>query len=243
MAKDDRATPLYLQVAHRIEQRIADNTWPVGSLLPPEDDLATQMEVSRHTVRQAIAQLRQRGRLTARKGVGTRVEPVESDWRTRFRSESRHDLFDFARETELPFHVSGVTTARGPLAIELGCRSGRKWHYRAGPRYIAGEDRPFCWNEIFLDHGLGAILEGVIVLRTALFQLVEAHTGERIAEIQQEIRPWAVEAEIAVALGVRTGSPGLQLRRRYIGAGGRLLEYAIQSYPETFVYRTTLSSA
>ena len=48
-------TPLYLQVAHRLERQIISGERAVGSLLPPEAELAQQLGVSRHTVRQAIA--------------------------------------------------------------------------------------------------------------------------------------------------------------------------------------------
>ena len=74
-------TPLYLQVAHRLERQIISGERAVGSLLPPEADLAQQLGVSRHTIRQAIAQLRKKGMLVARKGVGTRVEAARTDWR------------------------------------------------------------------------------------------------------------------------------------------------------------------
>lgn len=244
MNSDSRGgTPLYLQIAHHLEQQIAADTYPVGSLLPPEEELAVSLGVSRHTIRQAIGQLRRRGRLSARKGVGTRVEAGTDDWSNRFRSESRHDLFDFARETEMRIVRREVVAVRGRMAVEMGCRPGRKWHYLAGPRYFAGESAPFCWNEVYLDQSLGGVVAHIDVLRSALFQLVESHTGERIAEIQQEIRATHVSQEAADALGLVPGSLGMRLSRRYTGSGGRLLEYAMQTYPgESFVYRTTLSS-
>jgi GntR family transcriptional regulator len=237
------SVPLYLKVAHHLESRIADGTYPVGSLLPPEAHLAEELGVSRHTVRQAIARLKRGRRLSARKGVGTRVEPVQDDWRSRFRAESRNDLFDFARETELHFHIRKSVAVRGAQASRMGVRSGRKWAYLAGPRYFAGEKSPFCWNEVYLDPNLASVVEDMDVLRVALFMLVERHTGERITEIQQEIRPTLIEGEAARGLGVPEGTLGLELTRRYLGSGRRLLEYAVQTgTADAYVYRTILSS-
>ena len=69
-------------------------------------------------------------------------------------------------------------------------------------------------------------------------------TGERIAEIVQEMRAITFEAHKAEAIGVAPGSLGLQISRRYYGSGHRLLEYAIQSHPaDSFVYRVTLKSS
>lgn len=80
----EEGTPRYLQVAQYLQRLIDSGTYTVGMLLPPEAIIAAQLGVSRHTVRQAIAQLRDRGVLSARKGVGTRVEAREDDWRSRF---------------------------------------------------------------------------------------------------------------------------------------------------------------
>lgn len=242
LAHDD-ATPLYQTVAHGLEQAIEHGVYPVGGLLPPEADLAVQMGVSRHTLRKAIARLRRQGLLSARKGVGTRVEAAASDWRTRFKAESRNDLFDFARDTELPFVERGVVSVTGKMAAEMGCRPGRKWTFRAGPRYFVGDDRPFCWTEIYLDNRLAHVLRDMDCLRVALFQLVEQHTGDRIVEIQQDIRPAVMSDPIADSLTLPRGELALQLTRRYFASGRRLLEYTVQTLPATrFVYRTRLRS-
>ena len=238
------SAPLYQQVAQLIERRVHNDTYPVGSLLPTENELARELSVSRQTVRLAIAQLRQRGQLSARKGVGTWVEAGRGDWRNRFQAQSRAELFDFARETELHIAVRCTTTARGRQAAEIGCRAGKKWNYFAGPRFFAGEPRPFCYNEVFLEPRLAPVLTDVTVLRSALFTLVEESSGERIAEIVQEMRAITFEAHKAEAIGIAPGALGLQISRRYYGSGHRLLEYAIQSHPaDSFVYRVTLKSS
>jgi GntR family transcriptional regulator len=239
----DETTPLYQSVAHGLEQAIERGDYPVGGLLPTEAVLAGQLGVSRHTLRQAMALLRRRGLVSARKGVGTRVEAQSSDWRTRFRAESRNDLFDFARDTELPFVERGVVSVTGRMASEMGCRPGRKWLYLAGPRHFVGEDRPFCWNEVYLDNRLAGVVRDMDCLRVALFQLVEQATGDRILEIQQDMRPVMMSDHIADQLQMPRGEMALQLTRRYFASGRRLLEYAVQTLPASrFVYRTWLRS-
>ena len=237
------SAPLYQQVAQIIERRVLNGTYAVGSLLPTKNELARELKVSRQTVRLAIAQLRQRGQLSARKGVGTWVEAGRSDWRNRFNAQSRAELFDFARETEMHIAVRCMVAARGRQAVEIGCRPGKRWDYFAGPRFFAGEPRPFCYNEVFLEPRLAPVLKDVTVLRSALFTLVEEHSGERVAEIVQEMRAITFEPHKAEAIGIAPGALGLQISRRYYGSGHRLLEYAIQSHPaDSFVYRVTLKS-
>ena len=236
-------TPLYLQVAQLLQRLIDGGTYPVGTLLPPESDLAQQLSVSRHTIRQAIGQLRQRGVLSARKGVGTRVEAPEDDWRSRFSANSRGGLFDFARSTELHFKHRQMAEVRGNLAADMGVRPGRKFLHLSGPRYYSGDKNPFCVNEVFLEPRLKEVVENIDILRVALFTLVEASTGERVKEIQQEIRAVHLDEVQAGYLGRNPGDLGMRLSRRYLGSGSRLLEYAVQYYPgDTFAYHTTLSS-
>ncbi|SFR12213.1 GntR family transcriptional regulator [Poseidonocella sedimentorum] len=236
-------TPLYLQVAQHVQKLIDDGTYPVGSLLPRESDLAEALGVSRHTIRQAISQLRQRGLLTARKGVGTRVEAPQDDWRSRFSANSRGGLFDFARATELHFKTRKTVEARGQIAAEMGVRPGRKFHYLSGPRYYAGDAKPFCVNEVYLDPRLRHVVDDIPILRVALFNLVEEATGDRVMEIQQDVRAAYMPDHVAHWLDREPGDLALKMTRRYLGSGARLLEYAVQYHPgDNFAYHTTLSS-
>jgi GntR family transcriptional regulator len=240
---NDRATPLYMQIAHKLEQRIRDDIYPVGTLLPTEAELVAAFQVSRHTVRQAIEQLKRNGTLSARKGVGTKVESRGTDWRTRFRGQSRHDLFDFSRDSALHFQTNSQVIARADIATEMGIPPGRTFTYAAGLRYFKGEDVPFCWNEVYLDESVAEVLQGVDVLRQALFHMVESYTGERIASIHQELKPVQLDTELAEKMDLPAGALALRMTRRYLSSRGRLLEYAIQTLPaDRFSYRTVLSA-
>ncbi len=235
------STPLYLQVAHHLESRIGRGDFPVGSLLPTENELAMELRVSRQTVRQAIGTLRSSGRLSARKGVGTRVEALRSDTRKQFVAQSRSELFEFANETEFVISEREEFAARGRTATELGCRPGRTFVKLSGIRYPAGDRRPFSLNEVYIDSRLAAAVKDIHTVRTAIFFLIEKFTGEKIEEIVQEIKPTILDAQMAEKLGARPGDLALQVSRRYFGSGRRLLEYAIQTLPaDRFTYTTTL---
>lgn len=59
---------------------VVGGRFPAGSTLPPERDLAVELEVNRATLRQAIARLEQIGLLTRRQGSGTVVgDPTRSN--------------------------------------------------------------------------------------------------------------------------------------------------------------------
>jgi len=74
--------PLYMQIAEQLDDAIRSMKFAAGALLPTEKMLCRQYGVSRHTIRTAIRCLRDRGLLSTRPGVGTRVkgtgEPLAS---------------------------------------------------------------------------------------------------------------------------------------------------------------------
>ena len=52
---------LYRQVAEQLVNQIQSGVWSVGDNLPSENQLATDFEVSRQTVRQALQFLQENG--------------------------------------------------------------------------------------------------------------------------------------------------------------------------------------
>ncbi|MFL5927408.1 MAG: GntR family transcriptional regulator [Gaiellaceae bacterium] len=71
----DRASPLpvYFQIAIDLRRRLGNAEWERGSRIAPETALARHYEVSRVTVRQAIAELVKDDLLERRQGSGTYV--------------------------------------------------------------------------------------------------------------------------------------------------------------------------
>ena len=68
-----RAENLSAQVTKQIEHLITSGAWPVGTRIPPENDLVARLKVSRNTVREALRSLVHTGMLEARAGDGTYV--------------------------------------------------------------------------------------------------------------------------------------------------------------------------
>src|SRR3954454_8193710 len=65
--------PLYVCLARALERPIRDGTLPNGTLLPPERQLARELQLSRGTVEAAYDELRAAGLVTTRRGSGTTV--------------------------------------------------------------------------------------------------------------------------------------------------------------------------
>ncbi len=68
--------PRYTQLYRHIAAAIGSGVLETGAQLPPERDLAEMADVSRVTVRKAVAQLVDDGMLEQRRGAGTFVRPL-----------------------------------------------------------------------------------------------------------------------------------------------------------------------
>jgi len=229
----DSGQPLYVQLAHALSERIESGAYPVGELLPTEAELGVTYNVSRYTVRQAIQHLRQQGLVSARKGVGTRVEARGQTTRYLHAIPSLTELLQFAHETRLDLIDHETLKARGPLVEQLGCRPGKAWVRVAGIRYGADDDLPICHSEVLFDAAYSSIAEDVSSLRTALWSLIEQRFGETVIEVDQRIEATLLDAEMA---------PALKFTRRYYVTGRRLVELSIHLHPaDRFSYWMTIN--
>jgi DNA-binding GntR family transcriptional regulator len=235
------AVALYLQVARALEQAIGSGTYPVGSLIPTETELSAHFAVSRQTVRQAIGHLRQSKLLSARKGIGTRVEAARPQRAYYLAVQSLPELFQYAEQTVFRVITSARIAATGKLAAELGCRAGRPWLCLGGPREEPGRAAPLCWLTVYVDHRFAASLAGPRTHTTALFSQIEREHGAAIVEVDQEIEAVVLDAADATRLLAVPGSAGLRITRRYFAPGRRLIEMSHSLHPaDRFRYAMTL---
>lgn len=234
--------PLYVQIAQRIRTRIAGGEYPVGALLPTENELSQAFSVSRQTVRQAIQHLRSEGLLSAKKGVGTRVEATQSASVYQYSLRSLTDILQYATETEFRIEHSEELVVDGQLASTLGCRPGRKWFRLAGVRWTTGSaSEPLCTLEVLIDARYARVVKGLSVVRRPIFARIEQEHSETITEIHELVEGSIVGDEQAAALGVSAGSPALHITRRFFATGRRLIEVSMSLHPASrFSYTVML---
>jgi GntR family transcriptional repressor for pyruvate dehydrogenase complex len=71
-------TTLHAAVTREILLGIVEQRYPIGSKLPPEREMANELDVSRPTLRQALSLLRSLGVLTVKHGSGSFVNDPQS---------------------------------------------------------------------------------------------------------------------------------------------------------------------
>ncbi len=70
------ATPIYIQAADLLRDRITDGEWLPGEHLPSEPDLAHHYGLGRDTIRDALAMLANEGLIITRRGKRAMVREV-----------------------------------------------------------------------------------------------------------------------------------------------------------------------
>ena len=70
MIDRDSPVPMYYQIQQDIRNRIAHKEWEINQLMPSEADLTQHYEVSRVTLRQALAELEKDGLIKRYRGKG-----------------------------------------------------------------------------------------------------------------------------------------------------------------------------
>lgn len=233
--------PQYVLIAQALIEDIQRGRYSVGSLLPPELDLCRHFGVSRHTVREAIRRLQERGMVTRQRGVGTAVRADRVEPRYVQSIASIGDLPRYVEDTRLVTHSSEDVIANEDLAELLQCPVGQRWVRVTGYRYAGRDKLPIAITRIYINASYGGIQKLIGTQKVPVYALIEKQYGEAVVEVRQTIRAVTVNAGEARELQVKRGSAGLVVTRRYIGSNGRVLEVAINLHPaDRFSYSMSL---
>jgi GntR family transcriptional regulator len=223
--------PLYLRLVHTLKDEIVRGIYPVGSQLPPEDELRKRFSVSRYTVREALRRLREDNLVRSRRGSGTTVVSPRPSESHVHEVTSINDLVAYATGARFAIETIGLIEVDRKLAPRIGVASGEAWLAVRGYRYREGSEVPICWTEVYISREFAAV--GRLLQRHTgpIFHLIEDMFGQRIAEVHQEIAAARMTQAMADGLHV-TGDPmALEVRRTYRLASGEIALVAINTHP------------
>ncbi|MBX3530681.1 MAG: GntR family transcriptional regulator [Rhizobiaceae bacterium] len=235
-------TALFRQLAQTLGEAIESGAVAVGDLLPTEAELCRRYDVSRHTVREALSDLRSRGLIESKQGIGSIVVRQQSRATYTETYSSVEELTRFAQGTPVRVYSLEDVVADADLAGRLRSRPGLAWLRLCGVRHDRQEaDVPVGHVEVYVDAAYAGIREQAWTLQTSVMETVEKRYGLTVARIEQEIGVELLDDEQARTLKAEVGSPALVIRRWYIADNGRNFEVAFSRYPMgRFAYRNVL---
>ena len=221
--------PLYFQLEKLIMEEIENGTYPVGGMIPTEKELSQIFDISRTTVRQAIADLVRKERLYRIKSKGTfvarpkisqgfiqSIQSFDEDVRSGGRSPSTQVLE--LKVVELPVE----------LAVKLGVPAGEKSINLYRRRCADGE--PIVRVETYLPYEPCSFVLDHDFTNESLYQVLSGRVETDVTHITRICEARLATAEDVKILNMKRGQPV----HYFISIGrnreGRTIEYSCARY-------------
>jgi GntR family transcriptional regulator len=239
-AKDDLTTnskTLHENVASALAQRIREGEWPVGSSLPSEASFCAFYQVSRHTLRHALATLEENGLILRRQGASTRVISRQQPRRFVQSLNSPGDILRYSagthRITERTEHLECDTA----LASLLKAPLGSSWFHVEALRKEKDTGQVIACVDVYMLPKFAEVAKVSDFSEAMVYEKIEQRYGVAADRAEVEIYATGADARISKALHLPRGTPCLGIVRRYIDSSGQTYEVTVNYHPENrFVY-------
>ena len=209
--------PLYRQLEMALRRSIEARQIRPGDALPPERDVASQLGVSRITVRKALDALVSEGFLSRRQGAGTFVtRRVEKNFSKL--TSFTEDMISRGLKPHSIWLSRTETSVSPEEAIMLGLSPGARVNRLNRVRYADGVAMALEYATV-----PSGFLESAEAVDTSLYEAL-ARNGNQPTRVLQRLRATLFTAEQAEILGVQPGDAGLLIERRGFSAAGQLVE-------------------
>ena len=220
--KDEHAAPQYLTLRDRIAEGIEAGKLAPGERLPSERKLQVDSGAARGTVREALFQLEAEGLIYRRDRSGWYVSPPPVTYDpTRWAGFMTY-VAEQGREPSTETLATDIVPASAAQADIFRVAPGSRLLAITRRRSIDG--RAVLVERIMVDPRLAPDLF-THPLDTSLTQILSKHYGLTVVRNRVDMRPCALVKDAAEALGVKAGTPGLQVVRTSLDASGRVVEY------------------
>jgi GntR family transcriptional regulator len=227
------------QVYLVLRDRIVSGAMGFGARLPNENDLARAHGVSRVTVRRALGELQREHLIERRRSAGTRVVYRAPPGRMIADiSGVLANLADMGRSTKVKLLSFAYVQASGAAAEALGADKHELLQRSVRVRSVDG--LPFSYLLAHVPERIGAAFSGRELADRPLLELLE-RSGVKIERASQRISAGLAAPDVARALGVKTGSPLIELVRTVYDRNGRGVEHLHALYrPDRYSFEFDL---
>ena len=202
---DVAGVPLYRQIQSELRERIASGELPPGSRLETEQELMARYEVSRATVRQALAGLVNEGFVEIRRGLGTYVRKAAVEHRL-------GGFYSYSREIERHGMRPG-TRVRSLRLEEAGPRVAAILEIDPGDAVVAlsrirlADDEAIVTETSYLPADRFGGLEGLDFSRRSLYETLTSEFGVRPVRARESFEPVLMTQDRGGRVGRHCGQP------------------------------------
>ncbi|GLY12159.1 GntR family transcriptional regulator [Pseudobacillus badius] len=227
--------PLHIQLRNKIEGLINEGHY--RNKIPSERQLMDEYEVSRSTVREAVAHLVREGIVEKVHGKGTFISSkVIQDWLGSLTSTTE-TIRKMGMEPGARLITHGIIEPPEEIVEAMGLQ---KAYFIKRVRYA--NDIPLAIELQYYPVDIGSQLAKFDIDKGTLFDLMEENLGIQLAEAEQLITSGFLSAEDAELLEVADSFNVLNTERKLMDHSGRLIEYYVASFrSDMYSFRIKLS--
>lgn len=228
--------PLYYQLKQLLTARIASSEWQPGDMLPTEEQLGEQYDLSRTTIRQALRELELEGQISRHRGRGTFV----SKPKLRHSPDPGFSLTAYLLQQGIQpgWRVLsfGWIPASQEVADKLSVAPGTSIYRLRRLRLANGE--PIGYHIAHVVPSVAEFIEEKQLDQGGSLDYLRKSGRLNNAYANRSIESILASQETGKLLGVADGSPILMIKRRVFNESGEPVEDFLAMYRgDRFQYR------
>jgi GntR family transcriptional regulator len=208
----DGGSHLYKRLAETLEDRIRNGTYPVGTLLPSQNDLVREFDVSRPTVIEALRVLKLQGLIETQPGRGSlvsrsREEGVKAPLRLYRVIEGGEQ--DGGTDLLMAGVAAAPSRVRGYLML-----TDTKMFLRQYVRFAPNApEEPIELVSLWIPLTLATVRDfgSAAPLDKGVRQLLEDHSTLELEWAREQISARSASENESIALKIETGAPVLEI--------------------------------
>lgn len=232
-------TPLFHQIFLVLREKIIDGSYPFGSFLAGEQQIAASYGVARITAKRALDELAAEGLVERQRGLGTRVtfkstqhsvqgsvESLMKSLRTDGRNTLRIVRFEYIAATPV-------------VAEALNLQPGAE--VQCALRVRSANGRPYSLLMTYVPKDLGETFTRKDFSGQPLYALLEK-AGVEVASAEQKFLATLADTYVAGLLDIQVGTPLLKIVRTIYDKSKRPVEHLNALFrPDVYQYRMVLT--
>lgn len=217
----DSQQKLYVQISSIIREKIETREWAAGTQIPTEDELCKRYDVSKATIRMAIAELVRNGYLRKLQGRGTFVSRSLPGLGLMMKTRLTEDMFGEGVRSSKEILVRG--RKRPPEDVAAHLQSTEEVYYVLCKRVVNGE--PAYLEETFIPLHIVPDIDEAEICQMSLYDLLQQKAVKKIQKSIQMIEITDTSSDAAAILKNLTAGSMLMMHRLLVGADGTPLAY------------------
>ncbi|MBG0786553.1 MAG: GntR family transcriptional regulator [Anaerolineaceae bacterium] len=231
---ENTSLPLYIQVKQKLMERIQSGEFNDGDMLPTENALREEFDVSRATIRNALNEIENERMIVRKRGVGTIVK------KPKFKKE----LMKLQSFTNL-MRSRGLTPRKETLTVEIidtpkeveehlkNRQSNKSWFLK---RLLLADEKPIGLQYLYLPNNLTFSPDDLVNMQS-FYELVKEKHNIIPSFAEEVLTATVADAETASIMQIEEGAPLLTVWRTVYDEDGAVFEVSNLLYiADSFEY-------